>query len=101
MDILTYKLKVEPDMKDTNSINSTKSRFNKVAVYGGGESTNFFNSSSNETLSKNNIASPFLYKSGDWFFLFVTWGTCCNGILSEEEIRVGRSNNPLGPYLDD
>lgn len=35
-----------------------------------------------------------------YYYLFVNWGGCCNGIDSTYEIRVGRSKNPMGPYLD-
>lgn len=35
-----------------------------------------------------------------YYYLFVNWGACCNGIDSTYEIRVGRSQNPMGPYVD-
>ena len=35
-----------------------------------------------------------------YYFLFVNWGTCCSGVDSTYNIRVGRSKNPLGPYKD-
>lgn len=35
-----------------------------------------------------------------YYYLFVNWYGCCNGVDSTYEIRVGRSRNPMGPYLD-
>jgi len=40
-----------------------------------------------------------LYRDG-WYYLFGTHGTCCDGANSTYNIRVGRSRNILGPYLD-
>ena len=35
-----------------------------------------------------------------YYYIFVNWGTCCSGTDSTYQIRVGRSKNPMGPYLD-
>lgn len=35
-----------------------------------------------------------------YYFMFVNWGACCNGVDSTYEIRVGRSTSPMGPYVD-
>ena len=35
-----------------------------------------------------------------YYYLFVNWGACCRGVDSTYQIRVGRSENPMGPYLD-
>ena len=35
-----------------------------------------------------------------WYYLFVNWGTCCRGVNSTYEMRVGRSREITGPYLD-
>lgn len=46
------------------------------------------------------IEAAFVYRYGDYYYLFVNWGICCNGINSTYNIRVGRSASPTGPYLD-
>ena len=44
-------------------------------------------------------ATDLLYRDG-WYYLLGTHGTCCDGANSTYNIRVGRSRNPLGPYVD-
>jgi len=44
-------------------------------------------------------ATDLLYRDG-WYFLLGTHGTCCDAANSTYNIRVGRSRNPTGPYLD-
>lgn len=44
-------------------------------------------------------ATALLYRDG-WYYLLGTQGTCCDGPNSTYNIRVGRSRDPLGPYLD-
>jgi len=46
------------------------------------------------------IEAAALHRHGDDYFLFVNWGNCCRGTNSTYEIRVGRSRNVTGPYLD-
>lgn len=46
------------------------------------------------------IEAPFIHKRGDWYYLFVNWGKCCRGVESTYEIRVGRSRDVTGPYVD-
>lgn len=46
------------------------------------------------------IENPSLfYKNGYWY-LFVSFDLCCQGEKSTYNIRVGRSKNMLGPYID-
>ncbi len=42
----------------------------------------------------------FLYQRGGYYYLFVNWGVCCEGISSTYNIRVGRSTTVTGPYVD-
>lgn len=44
-------------------------------------------------------ATALVYRDG-WYYLFGTHGTCCSGTTSTYNIRVGRSKNPTGPFLD-
>ncbi|MEO6079951.1 MAG: arabinan endo-1,5-alpha-L-arabinosidase [Steroidobacteraceae bacterium] len=46
------------------------------------------------------IEAPFIVKSGNWYFNFVSWDRCCAGLNSTYRIMVGRSNKVTGPYLD-
>ena len=44
-------------------------------------------------------ASDLIYRDG-WYYLLGTHGTCCAGASSTYNIRVGRSKNVTGPFLD-
>jgi arabinan endo-1,5-alpha-L-arabinosidase len=46
------------------------------------------------------IEGPFIFKRGDYYYLFVSWGLCCRGASSTYKIMVGRSRYLRGPYLD-
>jgi arabinan endo-1,5-alpha-L-arabinosidase len=46
------------------------------------------------------IEGPFIFKKGDYYYLFVSWGLCCRGQESTYKIMVGRSKDIRGPYLD-
>ncbi|MBN1422884.1 MAG: arabinan endo-1,5-alpha-L-arabinosidase [Planctomycetes bacterium] len=46
------------------------------------------------------IEAPFLHKHDGFYYLFVNWGSCCRGIQSRYNIRIGRSPTISGPYLD-
>jgi len=44
-------------------------------------------------------ATALLYRDG-WYYLLGTHGTCCDGPNSTYNIRVGRSRDVRGPYVD-
>jgi arabinan endo-1,5-alpha-L-arabinosidase len=46
------------------------------------------------------LEAPFLYKKGQFYYLFVSYGKCCRGKDSTYHIVVGRSKTLTGPYLD-
>jgi arabinan endo-1,5-alpha-L-arabinosidase len=53
------------------------------------------------TLAYNgSIEASYLYRHGDYVYLFVNWGMCCRGINSTYNTRIGRSIKVTGPYLD-
>jgi arabinan endo-1,5-alpha-L-arabinosidase len=46
------------------------------------------------------IEASCLYKHGGYYYLFVNWGSCCQGLKSTYNIRIGRSRKITGPYVD-
>ena len=49
---------------------------------------------------ENPIEAPFIFKHGGYYYLFVSWDYCCQGMKSSYKVVVGRSRNVEGPYLD-
>lgn len=47
------------------------------------------------------IEAPFIFRHGDWFYLFVSWDLCCRGTKSTYRIMAGRSKEITGPYVDE
>ncbi|WP_221621702.1 family 43 glycosylhydrolase [Halocatena pleomorpha] len=41
-----------------------------------------------------------VFKRGDYWYMFVSTGTCCDGYSSTYEVEVGRSTDFFGPYTD-
>ncbi len=46
------------------------------------------------------IEAPFIFRKGDYYYLFVSWDKCCRGAESTYKMVVGRSKGVTGPYLD-
>ena len=46
------------------------------------------------------LEAPFIYKKGQFYYLFVSYGKCCRGKDSTYHMVVGRSQTLTGPYLD-
>lgn len=46
------------------------------------------------------IEAPFIFKKGDYYYLFASWGLCCKGADSTYHLVVGRAKKVTGPYLD-
>ena len=46
------------------------------------------------------LEAPFIFKKGDYYYLFVSWGKCCLGVESTYRIMVGRAKDVRGPYVD-
>ena len=49
---------------------------------------------------ENPIEAPFIFRHGDYYYLFVSIDYCCKGKDSTYKMAVGRSKNVKGPYLD-
>ena len=58
------------------------------------------NSPVHHLASNSSIEASCLHRRGRYYYLFVNWGSCCVGVNSTYHIRVGRSTNITGPYLD-
>jgi arabinan endo-1,5-alpha-L-arabinosidase len=86
IDVTTGLLKEDPTDKTWDM---TDDRFIEIANYGG-------------QLDENNIEAAYIYNhpSNPYYYLFVNWDKCCNGINSTYNIRVGRSDQPTGPFID-
>ncbi len=48
----------------------------------------------------NQIEAPALFRRCDYYYLFVSFGKCCDGANSTYNVRVGRSEHIMGPYVD-
>lgn len=46
------------------------------------------------------LEAPFIFRKGDFFYLFVSWDACCRGKDSTYKLMVGRSRDVRGPYVD-
>jgi arabinan endo-1,5-alpha-L-arabinosidase len=46
------------------------------------------------------IQAPFLMARDGYYYLFASFDWCCRGVDSTYNIRVGRSSELVGPYLD-
>jgi len=44
--------------------------------------------------------ASYIYKKNDYYYLFASIGSCCNGTASTYETVVGRSENLFGPYVN-
>ena len=51
-------------------------------------------------IAGNAYEASYVYKKGDFFYLFASTGTCCEGLNSTYTTVVGRSKNVLGPYVN-
>ncbi len=51
-------------------------------------------------LAGNHLEAAYLFKKGDFYYLFGSSGTCCEGANSTYQVLVGRSKSFLGPFLD-
>jgi len=62
--------------------------------------TTVYSLATDDAASGDPIEGSYLYHYGNYYYLFVNWGTCCDGLQSTYNIRVGRSTGITGPFLD-
>ena len=58
------------------------------------------NSPTHQLAYNDSIEASYLWRRGGYYYLFVNWGSCCDGVNSTYNIRVGRSTSITGPYMD-
>jgi arabinan endo-1,5-alpha-L-arabinosidase len=58
------------------------------------------NSPAYHLADNSSIEASYLWRRGGYYYLFANWGSCCSGVNSTYNIRVGRSTAIIGPYLD-
>ena len=46
------------------------------------------------------IEAPYILRRGEYYYLFVAFDHCCQGVQSTYNVRVGRSTQVTGPYVD-
>ncbi len=46
------------------------------------------------------VEAPFVFRHGDYYYLFVSWDLCCRGVKSTYRTMVGRATSVTGPYRD-
>jgi arabinan endo-1,5-alpha-L-arabinosidase len=46
------------------------------------------------------IEAPFIFRRGEYYYLFVSWDHCCRGVNSDYKVVVGRAREITGPYVD-
>lgn len=49
----------------------------------------------------NAVEAPFIFKKGNYYYMFASIDYCCKGVRSSYKMIVGRSEKVTGPYLDD
>ncbi len=48
----------------------------------------------------NAVEAPFIYKKGNYYYLFASIDYCCRGLKSDYKVIVGRAEKVTGPYID-
>jgi arabinan endo-1,5-alpha-L-arabinosidase len=49
----------------------------------------------------NAIEAPFIFRKGNYFYLFASIDYCCKGVNSTYKMIVGRAEKVSGPYVDE
>ena len=56
--------------------------------------------SKTDKLDGSDVAAPFIFRKGGYYYLFVSWDRCCRVKDYKQKVVVGRSTEITGPYLD-
>lgn len=51
-------------------------------------------------IAGNSFEAPYIVEKDGYYYLFLSTGSCCNGANSTYQVKIGRSESLLGPYLD-
>lgn len=51
-------------------------------------------------IAGNGGEGSYIHKRGEYYYLFLSHGSCCNGLSSTYTVCVGRSQSLFGPYLN-
>ncbi len=51
-------------------------------------------------IAYTHLEGAYVYKKENYYYLFASEGSCCNGANSTYRVRVGRATALLGPYVD-
>jgi arabinan endo-1,5-alpha-L-arabinosidase len=51
-------------------------------------------------IAGNDYEGSYIYKRGKYYYYFGSSGSCCEGAASTYHVKVGRSENFKGPYID-
>lgn len=92
-------VKLSPDAKkvddNLNEIPTIASRKNSLD-----ELNTTYDSNNPHDAGDNAIEAPFVFKKGNYYYLFASIDYCCRGEESTYKMIVARSENIPGPYLD-
>ncbi|ESK87473.1 arabinan endo- -alpha-l-arabinosidase [Moniliophthora roreri MCA 2997] len=66
----------------------------------GKPNTSTITSLAQRTANGGAIEASNVFKNGNYYYLFTSWDNCCRGTSSTYNIRVGRSSNPNGGFVD-
>ncbi len=62
--------------------------------------TTTYNVAARSGLNAYAIEAPTIVREGDWYYLYASYDFCCRGAASTYHVRVGRSRQITGPYVD-
>lgn len=64
------------------------------------EDETLYNLANRPNADENAIEAPYIIHRDGYYYLFVSFDHCCQGVDSDYNVRVGRSESVTGPYVD-